>query len=123
MKKKLSHEEIIRKHIESDEIIESVSMTTDYKTNNREVKKIQKLFEILKDDIELAKQVYGTLLKEESATTRSHAASACLRLGIFIADSEKTLEELSERTDIGITRLSCEMALKVWRGEIPGKIL
>ena len=32
----------VEKHIASDLIIESVAMTTDYKTNNREVKKLNK---------------------------------------------------------------------------------
>jgi len=121
--RKFTPEEIINRHIECDKIIESVSMTTNYQANNRAAKKLEKLFEILKDDTELAKRVYEVLLEHKSAITLSHAASACLRIGIFIPKSEKILEELSKRTDIGITRLNCETILKTWRGEIPYKTL
>ena len=123
MNKEFSAKEIIRQHIESDKIIESVSMTADYKTNNREAKKLVKLFNVVKDNISLANEVYAVLLNEDSVTTRSISAAECLRIGIYIHESEKILEELSQRNDIGITRLSCEMALKLWRGEIPGKTL
>ena len=34
---------IVEKHIASDLIIESVAMTADYKTNNREAKKLKRL--------------------------------------------------------------------------------
>jgi len=120
---RITPEEIISRHLECDKIIESVSMTTNYQANNRAAKKLERLYEILKDDIELAKHVYEVLLEHKSATTLSHAAAACLRLGIFIPKSEKILEELSIRTDIGIRRLNCEMILKTWRGEIPDKTL
>lgn len=123
MKKDLSPQEIINLHIESDRIIEAALMSGDSKTNNKEVKKLNKLTAPLKDDLELAKYVYGELFKSDCIRSRCHAAVDCLRLGIHINEAEQILEELSQRDDIGITRTGCEMALKVWRGEVPGKTL
>ena len=123
MNRNLSKEEIIRRHIESDRIIEVALMSGDSKTNNKEVKKLNKLTAPLKDDLELAKIVYGELFKSDCMRSRCHAAVDCLRLGIHISEAEQILDELSQRDDIGITRLGCEMALKLWRGEIPGKTL
>jgi hypothetical protein len=121
--KKLTPQEIIAFHIESDKIIETALTNGDSKTNNKEVKKLNKLTALLKDDLELAKLVYGELFKADCVRSHCHAAVECLRLGIHKNEAEKILEELSKRNDIGITRTGCEMALKLWRGEIPGKTL
>ena len=121
MEKKI--EEYVEKHIASDLIIESVKMTNDYKINNREAKKLNKLFIELSKDIELAKQVYSILLDNDCITTRAISSAECLRLGIHIEKSIKKLEEISKMLDIGITRFEAEMTLKIWRGEIKGKHL
>lgn len=114
---------IIERHIASDKIIESVSMTTDYKTNNREAKKLNRLYEELSKDINLAKEVYKVLLDSECVTTRGISSVECLRLGIYIEKAINNLEEISQMKDIGIRSLSAEMALKIWRGEIKGQHL
>ena len=121
--KKLTSDEIIQKYLESANIIESVTMTTDYRTNNREVKKILKLFLLLEQDIDLAKKVYSCLLESDIPVAQSMASADCLRLNIYIDEAQKKLEELSKRDDIGIRSFSAEMALKIWRGEVPGKKL
>ena len=70
---------IVEKHIASDLIIESVAMTADYKTNNREAKKLKRLFDELSKDIDLAKDVYEILLDNECITTRGISSAECLR--------------------------------------------
>ena len=115
--------EFVDKHIASDLVIESVAMTTDYKTNNREAKKLNKLFEELSKDIELAKAVYEILLDNECVTTRGISSAECLRLGIHIDKAVKNLEEISRMKNIGIRSLSAEMSLKLWRGEVEGQHL
>ena len=87
----------IEKHVASDLIIESVSMTEDYKTNNKEVKKLNKLYEKISKDLEIAKEVYKVLLEHECITTRGISSVECLRLGIYIDKSIKNLEEISFR--------------------------
>jgi len=123
MKKKLTAEQIVALHIASDELCDIADLTGDYRTHNREFKKKLKLFDILKDDIELAKVVYDGLLEYDNITTKTSAAASCLKLGIYVNRAEQTLEEISRRNDIGIRRGNAEMTLMVWRGDVPGKTL
>ncbi|NLB81904.1 MAG: hypothetical protein GX800_09940 [Clostridiaceae bacterium] len=123
MRKKLTAQEIVNLHIESDKISDIATVEGDYRTNNREGKKINKLFTLLAHDIELAQEVYGILLDYDNITTRTEAAAACLKLSIHKNKAVQVLEELSKRNDIGIRRLNAEMTLRVWRGEFPGKTL
>ena len=123
MRKELSSQDIINLHIESDIIIESASITGDYKTSNKEFKKRNKLFVLLEKDLDMAKEVYKHLLNHDCITTKISASSECLKLGIYINEAEQILEEISKRNDIGTRRLNAEMVLRVWRGEFPGKTL
>jgi hypothetical protein len=123
MKKELSLQDIINLHIGSDRIIDSASMIGDYKTNNKEFKKRDKLFRLLEKDLDMAKEVYKHLLGHDGITTKISASSECLKLGLYISEAEQILEEMSKRKDIGTRRLSAEMVLRVWRGEFPGKTL
>ena len=47
--------DIITKHLDSDKVIESVSMTMDFKTHNKEMKKLNKLMLSISHDVELCK--------------------------------------------------------------------
>ena len=105
----------IEKHIQSDLIIESVKMTTDYKTNNREIKKLHKLFVELSKNLTLAHEVYRELLNTDIATTKAISSVECLRLGILQEQALFTLRELANRTDIGIISFEAEMTLKMWK--------
>lgn len=104
----------IEKHIQSDLIIESVKMTTDYKTNNREAKKLQKLFMELSQNIPLAQKVYKELLQTDIVTTKAISAAECLRLGILQKQALRILRELAARKDIGIISFEAEMTLNMW---------
>lgn len=121
MRKKAS--EIIEKHIASDLVIESVSMSSDFKTHNKEMKKLSKLFEITSQDKELCEMVYSFLLKSENVVTLLNASTECLKLNIFTEESKNILTMLSKRNDIGIIRFNAEMTLKVWQGKVKGKHL
>jgi len=118
--KELSVEEIVKKHIESDLIIQECRETGNSARNNREVKKSLKLVFSYKDDIEKATKVYKTLFKEENPYVLAHAAVECLRIGILIPEAEAILERVSKMEGIGIIRISAEYALRMWRGEDEG---
>jgi hypothetical protein len=123
MKRNLSLQEVVKLHIKSDEIIDYATINGDYKTNNKEFKKRDKLFQIVSEDIDLAKEVYSHLLAHSCITTKISSASECLKLNIYTDESIKILEELSKRTDIGVRRTNAEMVLRVWNGEFLGKTL
>ena len=119
MKKELSVDEIIAKHIEYDRIIEENLYGGDYKKNNRAVKNLNKLIFTYKDNETIASQVYDQLLSHSNRMVRANAAVECLRIGIFEEESLKILEDLAAGQ--GMLSFSCGMCLKLWRGEIKGK--
>ena len=122
MKRILSVDEIVESHIKSDLIIDECMKNMNKRTsliNNREVKKLQKLISIYKDDKELSKQIYERLLVHHNSRVRGNAAVECLRIGVFEEIAVQTLEELE--LEPGIGGHSAKWALKLWRGEIKGK--
>ena len=116
-------EKIIQKHLNSDSIIRTVSMTTNYKTHNNEMKKLSKLFNITSKDENLCNEVYSVLLNSDNEVTLLTASTECLKLNIFIEKAESNLKKLIDRKDLGIISFNAEMTLKVWKGEVTGKKL
>lgn len=112
---------IIEKHIASDLIIESVAMTTDFKTHNKEMKNLRKLLEITSQDKELCNKVYSQLLVNENVVTLLNSASECLQLNIFINESINILKSLSKRKDVGIISFNAEMMLKEYQKKCKDK--
>lgn len=107
--------DFICKHIDSDRIIESVSMTSDFKTHNKEIKKLDKLVKSISQDIELCEIVYSELLKSENPVTLLNSASECLKINIYIEKAVAILKLLAKRKDIGIISFNAEMMLNEWR--------
>lgn len=107
-------QDIIDKHLSSDKIIESVCMTTDFKTHNKEMKKLNRLMLSISQDIELCKAVYAELLLNENPVTLLNASSECLKLNIFVEQAIKNLKLLAKRKDIGIISFNAEMMLSEW---------
>lgn len=111
-------QDIIDKHLSSDKIIESVSMTTDFRTHNKEMKKLNKLVLNISHDTSLCEKVYVQLLKSENPTTLLNASSECLKLNIFVEQAKKNLKLLAKRNDIGIISFNARMMLNEWEKEI-----
>jgi tagatose-1,6-bisphosphate aldolase len=114
MKSTMTAQEIIAKHLKSDRLIESLS-ARDYKKNNSEAKKLDNLFRVIEQDINLAKEVYKELLASDCMVARLHSAAECLSLEIYIEEAIQVLSEMVTRTDIGIRSFSAEMCLKMWK--------
>lgn len=113
--KKFDKETIIRQYEESGKICFECTQNGDYKTGNREAKKLVKIFKILEANSNLAKDVIDYLVKSNNIFLKMEGLSYNLSLNKDISDSLKTLEELSKDNSIGIYRLNAEMTLKVWR--------
>jgi hypothetical protein len=119
---KKTAEEIVNEYISFATIEGETKLTGDYQKGNKMSKKLSKIFDKLKQDNALAENVINSLLKSNSERAKSLAAVDALRLGIFISEAIAILEEVSSsRQDI--LGFGCEMALKIYRGEIPGKTL
>ena len=106
--------DFICKHIDSDRIIESVSMTSDFKTHNKEMKKLDKLVKSISQDIGLCEIVYSELLSSENPVTLLNSASECLKINIYIEKAVAILKLLAKRKDIGIISFNAEMMLNEW---------
>ena len=114
--KKLTTQELIDINIKYTIMAYEAMEDSDYKTNNRCVRKKNSLLEKhLNNDIETALAVYGALLKHEHDRVRSVAAVDALRMNILIDESVAVLEEVSKRK--GLVGFGAGMALKVYRGE------
>jgi hypothetical protein len=121
MKKDIDSAALISKFIEYATIEGETKLTGDYRTGNKMSKRLTKIFELIKDDMDIAQNVLGTVMRSESYRARSLAAVDALRLNILVEEAVALLEEGAKREDI--LGFGCEMALRIWRGEVPGTTL
>lgn len=118
----MSPKSLIEKYIEAGIIMTEALPNGDYKTNNREAKKLKRIkSDFLENDLDLAKHVFAEVMKSENDMARSIAATDALRLNILIEQAIDTLIEVAKRNDI--IGFGAETALKIYRGEFPGKTL
>jgi len=118
MIKNKSAQEIIALIVQSGEIIDGATDNSDYKINNREFKKRDKLYQEIAKDVELAEEIYDHLLEHPCITVKISSSFQCLKLNIYVDRSVSILEKLAQRTDIGVRSFNAEMCLRVWRGEV-----
>ncbi|KJS22039.1 MAG: hypothetical protein VR72_08135 [Clostridiaceae bacterium BRH_c20a] len=122
MKKNISPQSLIEQYINAGIIMTEALPNGDYKTNNREAKKLKKIkTDFLENNLDLAKQVFAEVMKSENDKARSIAAADALRLNILIEQAIDVLEDVAKRADI--IGFGAETSLKIWRGEYPGKTL
>lgn len=120
-KGKLNTEALINEYISLATIEGEAKLNGDYKTGNSMVKKLNRIYEAIKGDMDVAQNVLGSVMKSNSTRARSLSAVDALRLNICVKEAIDVLEDEAKRDDI--LGFGCEMALKLWRGEIPGKTL
>lgn len=98
------------------------------KMTKRTVKKYNKTFDILYkyaqalSEDQDAPKIFQILLDSEDCSVKLYAAVHCLKYGLHISQAESILMQISLVED-AFAAFDAEMALKVWRGEIPGKTL
>lgn len=113
----MTNDEILNQYIESCEIIKKTLDSGDYKTGNKEGKKLIKVFKYLEKNVEQAKTILPQLFNEENINTRITSAAHCIALNIFVEESAKLLEIEAQNDNNGIFGFDAEMTLKVWREE------
>jgi hypothetical protein len=122
MKKNQLPQSLVEQYIEAGTIMAEALPNGDYKTNNREAKKLKKIKnDFLESNLDLAKYVFAEVMKSENDMARSIAAADALRLKILIEQAINVLEDVAKRSDI--IGFGAETSLKIWRGEFPGKTL
>ena len=106
--------EILQQYEISGRIIFDSELTGDYKTGNREGRKLLKLFKLFEKDPVLADECIPLLLESQNVVVRSKGAAYCLALKRNVDIGEKVLTEISLDKQYGIWRFNAEMTLKQW---------
>ena len=113
--KKYDKENILKQYEESGKIMYQATLTGDYKSNNREGKKLVKIFKVFEDDRELARICIAELLQSDNVVVRSEAAAYCLALNDNVEVAQKVLTEISSDEANGIFGFNARMTLDVWK--------
>lgn len=113
--KKYDKENILKQYEESGKIMYQATLTGDYKSNNREGKKLVKIFKVFEDDRELARICIAELLQSDNVVVRSKAAAYCLALNDNVEVAQKVLTEISSDEANGIFGFNARMTLDVWK--------
>ena len=113
--KKYDKENILKQYEESGKIMYQATLTGDYKSNNREGKKLVKIFKVFEDDRELARICIAELLQSDNVVVRSKAAAYCLALNDNVEVAQKVLTEISSDEANGIFGFKARMTLDVWK--------
>ncbi len=113
--KKYSKEEVLRQYEESGKIMYQATLDGDYKANNKEGKRLTKIFKYFEKNREFAFDCIHEMLKSQNVVVRTDAAAYCLALNENIDMAEKVLIEISNNKEYGIFRLNAEMTLEVWK--------
>ena len=112
--KKPDKNEILQQYEISGKIIFDSELTGDYKTGNREGRKLLRIFKLFEKDSVLADECIPLLLESQNVVVRSKAAAYCLALNRNVDIGEKVLTEISLNKQYGMWRFNAEMILKQW---------
>ena len=107
--KKYDKENILKQYEESGKIMYQATLTGDYKSNNREGKKLVKIFKVFEDDRELARICIAELLQSDNVVVRSKAAAYCLALNDNVEVAQKVLTEIGSDEANGIKRKNSQI--------------
>lgn len=113
--KKYNKEEVLRQFEESGAIMYTASLKGDYRTNNKEGKKLVRIYQYFEKNRDFAMECILELVKSGNVIVRSKAASYCLALKENVALGEKVLREISKDEKNGIYAFNAKMTLHVWK--------
>jgi len=106
---------IIQQYEDSGRLMYEATLNGDYKTNNREGRKLLKIFKIFEKNHDLARECIEELLKSKNIVVRSKAAAYCLALNNDVDAGEAVLKAIAADPKSGIFGFNAEMTLEEWR--------
>lgn len=115
MSKTLNSIEIIDQYIQSCNIIYEATLIGDFKSNNKEGKKIIKLYKILETNLQLANDCLEILMKNRNVVVKTKAASHCIALNIRVSEAKNIQETVAKDKENGIFGFNAQMTLDVWK--------
>ncbi|MEG1719567.1 MAG: DUF2019 domain-containing protein [Clostridia bacterium] len=110
-------EEIIKRYIECCIKMETATLDGDYKTNNYEGKKLNKIYNQILSQPNLAQLTLPTLLYYDNIIVRTYAAAHCIELQMLVKESKKVLKKIAKDKNNGILGFNAEMTLQVYKEE------
>lgn len=112
--KKYSKEEVLKQYEESGKIMYQATLDGDYKANNREGKRLIKIFKYFEDNREFAFDCINDMINSENIVVRAKAAAYCLALNENIDIALAVLTDISSKKENGIFGFNAKMTLEVW---------
>lgn len=113
--KKYSKADVLRQYEESGRIMYQATLDGDYKANNREGKRLTKIFKYFEENREFAFDCIHDMLSSQNVVIRTKAAAYCLALNENTDMAEKVLSEISNNEENGIFGFNAKMTLDVWK--------
>ena len=108
-------EELCNNFEESCGMMKEATLAGDYKTNNREGKRIKKILRIFEKDKIIAEKCIEILFKSSNPVTITEIATYCLANDYKVAFAENVLNVLADEKLNGIFGFNAKMTLKVWK--------
>ena len=113
--KKYTIDEIINIYEKSGKLMYDATLSGDYKTNNKEGKRLIKLFKMFEADTDLGYQCIVRLLESDNVVIKTEAASYCLALNYNTEYAVLVLEKIANDSKNDIFGFNAEMIIKEWR--------
>ena len=113
--KNLTIDEIVEIYEESGKLMYDATLSGDYKTNNREGKRLTKIYKLFELNNVFGYQCIDRLINSNNVVIRTKAAAYCLSLNYNIDYAVSVLQEIAENPDNGIFGFNAEMTFKVWK--------
>lgn len=112
---KLTKEEVLKRFEASGKIIYQATLDGNYKVNNREGKKLIRIYKYFENDKEFAWNCIKDMLSSENVVVRTDAAAYCLSLNLNIDNAINVLSEIGSDKGNGIFGFNARMTLDVWK--------
>ncbi len=108
-------DEIINIYEKSGRLMYDATLSGDYKTNNKEGKKLIKIFKMFEIHNEFGYQCITRLFESDNVVIKTEAASYCLALNYNTEYAVSVLEKIANDSESGIFGFNAEMIIKEWR--------
>ena len=113
--KKYTEDEIINIYEQSGRLMYDATLSGDYKTNNREGKRLIKFFKMFEIDADLGHRCIMRLLESDNVVLKTEAASYCLSLNYNTEYAILVLKKIANDSINGIFGFNAEMIVKEWK--------
>lgn len=112
--KNYSIEDVVSIFEQSGIIMLEATLSGDYKLNNKEGKKLTKVFKYFEKNLSFAKECIEELYKSDNVVVLSKAAAYSLALEYNIDRALNVLNVIANNENNGIFALNAKMTIKVW---------